>query len=588
MTENKINKSKNLISSSASLVEIAEKFAENGEGDLASNTINLHRRFWNGEFEFDDLRLLGPQKATSTIIRFGDQDLCFRGGDFMAYFEIIKKAIELICKKICSGYDITPDYNEAFDSFFELQVRKVANIINYLYSTSDHKYKLALSNLLAPTPDNAWETKTLEDLIVKRLEGKKDIQSLEAFLGKLDSKLKKEVPDSELGYPPKIYKSQKGQNLDFDEIGSEHARYLLDKLKSAKSTFFPKEQADIARGVITTFKDKIPEDFQEKEQLLDAINGAIEVFRDCTEEKLRQHLEVDAKTPAEDLIELYLNKTFDRWIEVLSENEDLGYPLEIYKNKKKAYFDCVFNREKDRFKASVSARIIVNRGNFFHWIRLGRNNIPSDWHYKNDRYVPFDPLPYSVPFWGDPWENMPEVWDPKVDDAAGLSLKQAWKYYSDSHLWAEYSTALANRDNCPEKFENARDKLCTAWIKNFERGSLEMSGCVFDKSNKKIIIKTSQIQAALSSNKFDFENNELVGRGIIDIKVRKNQRSGFYKWFKAYLSTSDVLIKKKEAVEEYNKTAETKDRITINSREFERTWKELVPKDRKFRNRPKA
>lgn len=94
------------------------------------------------------------------------------------------------------------------------------------------------------------------------------------------------------------------------------------------------KKVGIARVIITTLKDKIPEDFQEKKQLLDAINGAIEVFKDCTEEKLRQHLEVATKTPAENLIELYLDKTFDRWRDTLSANKDLSYPSEIYKSQK--------------------------------------------------------------------------------------------------------------------------------------------------------------------------------------------------------------------------------------------------------------
>jgi hypothetical protein len=117
MTQNDNEKQNNFISKTkASLVEIAEQFAESGIGDKESNTQNLFQRFHEKEFEFLDPETL--KNISCITVKFGQHELSSKRLDSYSYQHSsnITNAIERICiENILNRGNIEPSYKELFD-----------------------------------------------------------------------------------------------------------------------------------------------------------------------------------------------------------------------------------------------------------------------------------------------------------------------------------------------------------------------------------------------------------------------------------------------------------------------------------------
>lgn len=180
--------------------------------------------------------------------------------------------------------------------------------------------------------------------------------------------------------------------------------------------------------------------------------------------------------------------------------------------------------ETNRFILALAKHLFISKDDLLHWAQLGRNR--SNATVRNEYTYP------SISFLGDIWENTPFTWNPDITDNPHLSLKDAWKYYSDSHLWTEYVTAKArfesklpvydaDKATIKPNYENAYEELKTAWLEHFRRGKLKMFGYKKDSNLERVDIDTDRIESLLSSNRFDFESNEINGGKITGIKVYK-------------------------------------------------------------------
>ncbi len=138
----------------------------------------------------------------------------------------------------------------------------------------------------------------------------------------------------------------------------------------------------------------------------------------------------------------------------------------------------------------------------------------------------------SVTFLNDIWADTPFAWNPYIKDSPHLSLKDAWKYYSDSHLWEVYANCKArlegvwpvsdsDKSSLKPHYNNALEELKAEWLEHFRRGKIKMSGYMKDNILKEVEIDTNRIEGLLASNRFDFENNEILGGDITGIKVYK-------------------------------------------------------------------
>jgi hypothetical protein len=180
--------------------------------------------------------------------------------------------------------------------------------------------------------------------------------------------------------------------------------------------------------------------------------------------------------------------------------------------------------ERDRFVLALSKHLFISKEDLLHWLRLGRST-----------RIITGRCQYAYPaetFLGDIWENTPFSWNPYVIDSPHLSLKDAWKYYSDSHLWDIYVTCKAklegvwpvsdfDRSSLQSNYNTAFAELKAEWLEHFRRGKVKMSGYMINNMLKEVEIDTNTIEGLLSSNRLDFEKNEIIGGDITGIRVYK-------------------------------------------------------------------
>lgn len=98
------------------------------------------------------------------------------------------------------------------------------------------------------------------------------------------------------------------------------------------------------------------------------------------------------------------------------------------------YNNETYKQECQILELAFCKHVYLSRQAFLHWLRLDLNTEKGciykwkNYNYPNIRYVDF---------WGDPWQGEPRCWGEDIDDSKGLILYQAFKYYSDPHLWYE-------------------------------------------------------------------------------------------------------------------------------------------------------
>lgn len=212
-------------------------------------------------------------------------------------------------------------------------------------------------------------------------------------------------------------------------------------------------------------------------------------------------------------------------------------------------FENLLYEEECNLRLALAEKIFIPREDFLHWLRLERNdNDNSSWKKRGG----YKALP-KTNFWGDEWEGYPKSWDILTDDSEGLTLGEGFRCYSDEHKYTEYRKKIS--ENCPNLSYPAQDQeypqfnndryvqdldgikdhyleLQSDFIKHLKKGRIEIKA-VRGGENAKGLQKISheEVEAYLTSNLYDWDNNRLHDQSVYGFKVFRKSEANTDKTF---------------------------------------------------------